>query len=156
MRIMNFAKLSDKILNPFEHRNAVGQLLEAAIERKQEPEEVAALSTLLENGFVSVKNGMLCPEFATISYEDYKTVKSKLHEGINRMAELIGKHRDMAGEELRKKTPAAISEANEVGAIVSMWSMLEGMIEVALNDGFMIKGNGQNMAVFYLKTEKNY
>ena len=55
MRIMNFVKLSDKVLNPFEYRNAVGQILEAAVERKQEPEEVSALSTLLENGFVSVK-----------------------------------------------------------------------------------------------------
>ena len=154
MRIMNFVKLSDKVLNPFEYRNAVGQMLEAAVERKQEPEEVAALSTLLENGFVSVKDGKLCPEFATISYEDYKVVKSKLADGINQMAELIGKHRDMAGEELRKKTPAAISEANEVGAIVSMWSMMEGMIELALDDGFVTKGNGQNLTAFYFKTEK--
>lgn len=153
MRIMNFVKLSDKVLNPFEYRNATGQMLEAAVERKQEPEEVAALSTLLENGFVSVKDGKLCPEFATISYEDYKAVKSKLADGINQMAELIGKHRDMAGEELRKKTPAAILEANEVGAIVSMWSMMEGMIALALNDGFMAKGNGQNLTAFYFKTE---
>ena len=153
MRIMNFVKLSDKVLNPFEYRNATGQMLEAAVERKQEPEEVAALSTLLENVFVSVKDGKLCPEFATISYEDYKAVKSKLADGINQMAELIGKHRDMAGEELRKKTPAAILEANEVGAIVSMWSMMEGMIALALNDGFMAKGNGQNLTAFYFKTE---
>ena len=153
MRIMNFVKLSDKVLNPFEYRNAIGQMLEAAVERKQEPEEVAALSTLLENGFVSVKDGKLCPEFATISYEDYKAVKSKLADGINQMAELIGKHRDMAGEELRKKTPAAILEANEVGAIVSMWSMMEGMIALALDDRFMAKGNGQNLTAFYFKTE---
>ena len=153
MRIMNFVKLSNKVLNPFEHRNAVGKMLAAAVEREQEPEEVAALSTLLENGFVSVKDGMLCPEFATISYEDYKAVKSKLDEGITHMAELIGKHRDMAGEELRKKTPASISEANEVGAIVSMWSMMEGMIALALEDGFVTKGNGQNLTAFYFKTE---
>ena len=69
------------------------------------------------------------------------------------MAELIGKHRDMAGEELRKKTPAAILEANEVGAIVSMWSMMEGMIALALEDGFVTKGNGQNLTAFYFKTE---
>lgn len=153
MRIMNFVKLSDKVLNPFEYRNAVGQMLEAAVERKDEPEEVAALSTLLKNGFVSVKEGMLSPEFATISYEDYNSVKSKLSEGINQMAELIGNHRDMAGEELRKKTPAVISEANEVGAIVSMWSMLEGMVALALEDGFVTKGNGQNLTAFYFKTE---
>lgn len=114
MRIMNFVKLSDKVLNPFEYRNGVGQMLEAAVERKQEPEEVAALSFLLKNGFVSVKEGKLSPEFATISYADYKAVKDKLSDGINRMAELIAQHRDMAGEELRKKTPAAISTANEL------------------------------------------
>lgn len=153
MRIMNFVKLSDKVLNPFEYRNAVGQILEVAVERKQEPEEVVALSTLLEYGFVSVKDGKLCPEFATISYEDYKVVKNKLADGINQMAELIGKHRDMAGEELRKKTPAAISEANEVGAIVSMCSMMEGMIALALEDGFVTKGNGQNLTVFYFRTD---
>ena len=55
---------------------------------------------------------------------------------------------------MSKKTPAAISEANEVGAIVSMWSMMEGMIALALEDGFVTKGNGQNLSVFYLKTEK--
>jgi len=82
MRIMNFVKLSDKVLNPFEYRNVVGQMLEAAVERKQEPEEVAALSLLLNNGFVSVKEGKLSPEFATISYEDYKAVKDKLSDGI--------------------------------------------------------------------------
>lgn len=65
---MNFVKLSDKVLNPFEYRGAVGQMLEAAVERRQEPEEVAALSTLLENGFVSVKDGSLCPEFATSDF----------------------------------------------------------------------------------------
>ena len=74
-------------------------------------------------------------------------------DGINQMAEMIGKHRDMAGEELRKKAPVAIPEANEVGAIVSMWSMMEGMIELALDDGFVTKGNGQNLTAFYFKTE---
>lgn len=153
MRIMNFVKLSDKILNPFECRNAVGKMLEAAVERRREPEEVAALSALLENGFVSVKDGTLRPEFATISYKDYQSVKRKLGDGISRMAELIGKHRDMAGEELRKKTPIAIAGANEIGAIVSMWSIMEGMIALALDDGFVTKGNGQNLSAFYIKTE---
>ena len=153
MRIMNFVKLSDKVLNPFEHQNAVGQVLEAAVERKQEPEEVAALSALLKNRFVSVKDGKLLPEFAVISYEDYKMVKGKLGEGINLLAELIGRHRDMAGNELRKKTPAVIAEANEVGAIVSMWSMMEGMIALALEDGFVTKGNGQNLSAFYFRTK---
>lgn len=153
MRILNFVKLSEKVLNPFEHSNAVGQMLEAAVERKQEPEEVAALSTLLENSFVSVKNGILCPEFATISYADYESVKSKLGDGISQMAELIAKHRDMAGEELRKKTPATISEANEVGAIVSMWSIMEGMVAVVLEDGFMTKGKGQNLTAFYFRAD---
>lgn len=46
-----------------------------------------------------------------------------------------------------------ISEANEVGAIVSMWSMLEGMVALALEDGFVTKGNGQNLTAFYFKTE---
>ena len=156
MRIMNFVKLSEKVLNPFEYRNAVGQMLEAAVERKQEPTEVAALSMLLEKGFVSVKDGRLSPEFATISYEDYATVKSKLGEGIHQMAELIGRHRDMAGEELRRKTPVAIPAANEVGAVVSMWSMMEGMIALALEDGFVTKGNGQNLTIFYFETEKKY
>lgn len=154
LRIMNFTKLAEKELNPFEFRNAVGKILEAAVERKQEPEEVAALSVLLEKGYVSVKNGVLSPEFATISYVDYEQLKSKLSSGIEQMAELIGKHRDMAGEDLRKKTPSAIPDANAIGALVSMWSMLEGMVALALEDGFMTKGNGQNLTTFYFKTEK--
>lgn len=154
MRIMNFVKLSDKVLNPFEYRNAVGQMLDAAVERKQEPEEVAALSKLLEDGFVSVKDGSLCPKFATISYADYEFIKDKLIDGIIKLAKLIAKHRDLAGDELRKKTPTSIKGANEVGAIVSMWSMLEAMVSVVLEDGCMTKGNGQNLTAFYFKTEK--
>ncbi len=154
LRVLNFTKLSEKELNPFEFQNAVGRILEEAVERKQEPEEVAALSMLLEKGFVSVREGMLSPEFATISEEDYEGLKAKLHNGIEQMAELIGKHRDMAGEELRKKTPSVIQDANQIGALVSMWSMLEGMVALALDDGFMTKGNGQNLTVFYFKTEK--
>ena len=84
---------------------------------------------------------------------DTVKVKGKLGEGINLLAELIGRHRDMAGEELRKKTPAVIAEANEVGAIVSMWSMMEGMIALALEDGFVTKGNGQNLSAFYFRTK---
>ena len=154
MRIMNFVKLSDKVLNPFEYRNAVGQMLEAAVEGKQEPEEVAALSKLLGDGFVSVKDGSLCPEFATISYADYESIKDKLIDGIIELAKLIAKHRDMAGDELRKKTPTAIQGANEVGAIVSMWNVLEGMVSVILEDGYMTKGNGQNLTAFYFETDK--
>ena len=62
----------------------------------------------------------------------------------------------MAGEEFRKKTLAAIPGANEVGAIVSMWSMMEGMIALALEDGRVTKGNGQNLTVFYIKTENEW
>lgn len=83
----------------------------------------------------------------------YKLEKDKLCDGIKQMAELIAKHRDKSGEELRKKTPTAIPEANEVGAIVSMWSILEEMVALALEDGFVTKGNGQNLTAFYFKTE---
>lgn len=31
---------------------------------------------------VSVKDGSLCPEFATISYADYNSIKEKLMEGM--------------------------------------------------------------------------
>lgn len=153
MRILNFMKLSEKALNPFEHNNAVGKMLEAAVEGKPEPEEVAVLSKLLQNGYVSVKNGKLCPEFAMISESDYDSVKSRLSEGISMIGKMIAQHRDMAGEELRKKTPAAISGANEVGAIVSMWSVLEGIVDVMLKDGYMTKGSGQNLTTFYFKAD---
>lgn len=153
MRILNFMKLSEKALNPFEHNNAVGKMLEAAVEGKPEPEEVAVLSKLLQNGYISVKNGKLCPEFAMISESDYDSVKSRLSEGISMIGKIIAQHRDMAGEELRKKTPAAISGANEVGAIVSMWSVLEGIVDVMLKDGYMTKGSGQNLTTFYFKAD---
>ena len=154
MRIMNFLKLSGRTLDPFWYGQAVGQMLEAAVERKQEPEEVTALSKLLEDGFVSVKDGSLCPEFATISYADYNSIKEKLMDGISTLAKLIAKHRDMAGDELRKMTPTAIQGANEVGAIVSMWTMMEGMVTVVLEDGYMTKGDGQNLTAFYFETDK--
>lgn len=78
--------------------------------------------------------------------------KEKLMDGIGALAKLIAKHRDLAGEELRKKTPTVIQGANEVGAIVSMWSMLEGMISVVLEDGYMTKGNGENLTAYYFET----
>ena len=56
---------------------------------------------------------------------------------------------DMAGDELRKQTPAAISGAKEIGAIVSMWSIMEKLIDVVLADGYMTKGKGQNLTIFY-------
>ena len=154
MRIINFLKLSEKLLEPFFYGGAVGQMLEAAVERQQEPVEVAALFYLLENGFVSVKGGRLHPEFATISYADYNTIKDRLMDGIIELAKLIAKYRDMAGDDLRKKTPTVIQGANEVGAIVSMWTMMEGMVTVVLEDGYMTKGNGQNLTAFYFETEK--
>lgn len=153
MRIMNFVKLSDKVLCPFDSHGAVGNLLEGAIERSEEPEEVAALSSLLEDGFVRVRDGKLCPEFAEISHKGYNFIKDKLGKEIEHMAELIGNHRDMAGEELRRMTPAGIPLANEIGAIVSMWSMLEGTVALVLESGFMTTGNGQNLAAFYFKTD---
>lgn len=159
MRIFNFAKLSEKALHPFKQDNpggsaSVGRILEAAVKREKEPEEVAALSMLLEDGFVGVKDGTLCPEFATISETDYEWLKDKLQNGICTMAKLIAKHRDMVGEELRKKTPAAISGAKEVGVIVSMFSVVEKMVDVALADGYMTKGNGQNLTMFYVGEKK--
>lgn len=154
MFIMNPVKLSEKVLNPNEYWGTVGQILAAAVERKQEPEEVVALSKLLEDGFVSVKDGSLYPEFATISCKDYNVVKDKLMDGICKLAKLIAIQRDMSGDELRKKTPTVISGANEVGALVSYWSMMESMISVILEDGYMTKGNGQNLTAFYFEADK--
>ena len=75
-------------------------------------------------------------------------------DGISTLAKLIAKHRAMAGDELREKTPTAIQGANEVGAIVSMWTMMEGMVTVVLEDGYMTKGNGQNLTAFYFEADK--
>ena len=69
------------------------------------------------------------------------------------MAQLGAKNRDLAGKELRKKTPAAIAGADEIGAVVSMWSVWEGIIDVILEDGFLTKGNGQNMTAVYFRTK---
>jgi len=33
-----------------------------------------------------------------------------------------------------------------------MWSMLEGMISVVLEDGYMTKGNGENLLAYYFET----
>ena len=151
MRVMNFKALTDKILNPFEYRGGVGKLLGAAVAREEEPEEMEALSSLLEEGFVSVKDGRLQPEFAVISEKDYYKLAEKLGAGIDAMAELVAKQRDMAGEELRRMTPNNIPRADEVGALVAMWGVLEGMVSLVLEDGFMTKGEGQNLTTFFFK-----
>ena len=77
-----------------------------------------------------------------------------MQDGICTIAKLIAKHRDMAGEDLQKQTPAAISGAKEVGAIVSKLSMLGNVVDVALADGYMTKGNGQNLTMFYVGEKK--
>ena len=120
---------------------------------KQEPAEVAALSGLLQDGFVSVREEKLWPEFATISEKDYEWLKGKLDDGIEEIAALIAGYRDMAGEQLRRKTPAGIAGADEIGAIVSMWTVVEAMVAVALEDGYLTKGNGQNLTAFYFRTD---
>ena len=58
------------------------------------------------------------------------------------------------GEQLRKKTPAGIAGADEIGAIVSMWTVVEAMVAVALEDGYLTKGNGQNLSAFYFRTDR--
>ncbi|MBQ8598162.1 MAG: hypothetical protein IJ409_10270, partial [Lachnospiraceae bacterium] len=61
-------------------------------------------------------------------------------------------HRDKAGKELEKITPKEIPAAKEVGSIVSMWSMLEKIVPVVLESGYMQRGKeGQNLTTFYFR-----
>ena len=150
MRILNYKLLSDKILPPFE--NQCWDILTAAEARETETEELEVLSELMERGFVRIEEEKVYPCYAEISEKDCCSLKEKLADEIDYIAGLAAEHRDKAGKELEKITPRDIPFAKEVGSIVSMWSMLEKIVPVMLEDGYMEKGKeGQNVTIFYFK-----
>lgn len=150
VRILNFTKLSDRVLNP--DAPGVKEVLDASINRRSSFDEITALPKMLEDGFVSIKDDTIQPEFIEISEKDYNGMIGKMNDDIEKLATMIAKLRDNAGIELEKMTPKNIENACEVGSIVSMWSMLEGIIPVMLESGYMTKGDGtQNLTTYYFK-----
>lgn len=150
LRILNYKQLSERILNPFERGCA--DVLAACEERLEDTENIEALPDLLKSGFVRIENGRLHPCYAEISEADYQKLKEELADEIEAVARIAGKHRDMAGAELKKLTPDYLSGACEIGSIVSMWSFLENIVPVILEDGYLTKGkDGQNLTTFYFR-----
>ncbi len=152
MRILNYKLLSDKVLNPFERGCAYGAVLEAAEGRMSETEHMETLSELIERGFVRIVDEKINPCYGEISEKDYLKLKEKLAEEIDYIATLAAEHRDKAGKELEKITPKEVPAAKEVGSIISMWSMLEKIVPVMLEDGYVRRGKeGQNLTTFYFR-----
>ena len=152
VRILNYKLLSDKVLSPFDRGCVCGEVLKAAEERLSETEHMETLSELIEKGFVRIVDEKINPCYAEISEKDYRELKEKLADEIDHIAGLAAEHRDKAGKELEKITPKEIPAAKEVGSIVSMWSMLEKIVPVVLESGYMQRGKeGQNLTTFYFR-----
>lgn len=150
IRILNYNLLSDKVLNPFER--GYREVLAASEARRAETEQIEQLKQCIEKGFVYIQDEKVMPCYAEISEKDYLTLKEKLADEISEIAVLAAEHRDKAGEELEKVTPKDIASAKEIGSIVSMWSVLENIVPIVLESGYMQKGKeGQNLTTFYFK-----
>lgn len=75
-----------------------------------------------------------------------------LDSEIDSLAEIAAKIRDDAGDELSRSIPYDISWAKDIGSIVSMFSILENIVPVVLESGYLSKGkDGQNLTTFYFK-----
>ena len=49
--------------------------------------------------------------------------------------------------------PGDLRNVREIGSIISMWSLMEDIIPVALEDGFLAKdGEGRNPTAFWFRT----
>ena len=151
MRILNFSLLSDRNINPF--AKGAGDVLCACEARLGETAELETLSEMLENKAVCIEGGKICPNFAEISERDYRILAEKLKDEIGGMSALAAGLRDSAAEALAKAMPKGIPHAGEIGSIVSMWSLLENIVPVLLEDGCLTGGSGdQNLTAFYIRT----
>ena len=151
MRVLNFSLLSDRIINPF--AKGARDVLCACEARLGETAELETLSAMLENKVVRIEDGKICPNFAEISEKDYRALMEKLAGEIGGMSALAAGLRDSAAEALAEAMPKDIPHVREIGSIVSMWSLLENVVPVVLEDGCLTAGSGdQNLTAFYIRT----
>ena len=118
-----------------------------------ETADLERLSEMLGNGFVRVEDGAIRPDFPMISEKDYLSLAEKLKAEIGETAALAAGLRDAAAETLAEMMPGDLRNVREIGSIISMWSLMEDIIPVALEDGFLAKdGEGRNPTAFWFRT----
>lgn len=150
LRAMNFNRLSNRVVNPFER--GVRDVLLACEERRSEMAEWETLSDMIENKIVHIEDGKICPNYCEISEKYYIDLMEKLAAEIDSMADLSAKLREHAAQTLAASTPKDIAHAAEIGSIVSMWSILENIVPIALESGLLTKGTEeQNVTTFYIR-----
>ena len=150
IRVLNYNMLSDIVLSPFERGHR--EVLLAAENRAAEMNQVSELPKLLDMKVVRIEDGKIMPCYSEISERDYHSIMQVLDSEIDSLAEIAAKIRDDAGDELSRSIPYDISWAKDIGSIVSMFSILENIVPVVLESGYLTKGkNGQNLTTFYFK-----
>ena len=151
MRAFNFNLLTDRVFNPF--AKGVRDVLLACEAGRGETADLERLSDMLEKGFVRVEDGTIRPDFPVISDKDYFSLAEKLKGEISETAALAAGLRDAAAETLAEMMPGDLRNVREIGSIISMWSLMEDIVPVALEDGFLAgDGGGRNPTVFWFKT----
>lgn len=144
------AMLSDKVFSPFDKRSR--EVLLAAESRANEMNQVSELPKLLDMKVVRIENGKIMPCYSEISERDYHSIMQVLDSEIDALADIIAKIRDDAGDELFRSIPYDISWAKDIGSIVFMFSILENIVPVVLESGYLTKGkDGLNLTTFYFK-----
>ena len=151
VRAFNFNLLTDRVFNPF--AKGVRDVLLACEAGRGETADLERLSEMLGNGFVRVEDGAIRPDFPMISEKDYLSLAEKLKAEIGETAALAAGLRDAAAETLAEMMPGDLRNVREIGSIISMWSLMEDIIPVALEDGFLAKdGEGRNPTAFWFRT----
>ena len=152
MRVLNYKRLTDKVVNPFE--KGAREVLLACEERRGETSELGTLSNMLEKKIMHIEDGKICPNFTEISEKDYNKLMDELAEEIDAMTAITANLRDDAAQSLAKRTPKDIPNVREIGSIVSMWSILENLVPPILESGTLTKGTeDQNLTTLYVKTK---
>ena len=151
VRAFNFNLLTDRVFNPF--AKGVRDVLLACEAGRGETADLERLSEMLGNGFVRVEDGAIRPDFPMISEKDYLSLAEKLKDEIGETAALAAGLRDAAAEMLAEMMPGDLRTVREIGSIISMWSLMEDIIPVALEDGVLAKdGEDRNPTVFWFRT----
>lgn len=150
IRVFNYTMLSDTVLSPFDRGHR--EVLLAAEGRATEMNQISELPKLLDMNVVRIDEGKVTPCYSEISENGYLSIMNALGSEIDSLAEIAAHIREDAGDDLAKITPPEINGAKDIGSIVSMFSILENIVPVMLESGYLNRGkNGQNLTTFYIK-----
>ena len=151
LRSLNYYALTERNVNPF--AKGLREVLLACESRRGETSELETLTELIESSIVHIEDGKICPNYAEISDKDYMAIAEKLSEEIDKIATVAAQIRDKAADILAARVPKEYTEAREIGGIVSMWSILENVVSVILEAGYLTRGTDeQNVTTFYFRT----